>query len=265
MEGVGQRRDAVIIDDDANAAAELVSVLSGAGFSCHVADDGERGIEAVRDRDPLLTTLDIDLPGIDGFEVVRRLRAFSGTYVMMISERSTEGELLTGLDAGADEYLTKPIRPRELRARVEAMVRRRYEFASTQPGISQPSPGIPGSTPVHRGTEVDAETGWLTHNGLRMHPKMRLAEIDGEPVQLTRTEFDLMLTILERRRQVATKNELVHQLRGDKGGSVGDSDRRSLEVHLGNLRRKLADPSSRPRFVQTVRGVGYRLAPEGGE
>jgi DNA-binding response OmpR family regulator len=107
------------------------------------------------------------------------------------------------------------------------------------------------------------ESGWLSHNGLRMHPQMRLSELDGEPVELTRSEFDLMLAILERRRRVITKNELVLELRGDgsTGGYISDNDRRAVEVHLANLRRKLGDPVGKPRFVQTVRGVGYRLAP----
>ncbi len=103
----------------------------------------------------------------------------------------------------------------------------------------------------------------MEHNGLRLHPEMRLSELHGEPVELTRSEFDLMQAIMQRRRRVISKNELVLELRGDAGtgGYVSDSDRRSVEVHLANLRRKLNDPVTAPRFVQTVRGVGYRLAP----
>jgi DNA-binding response OmpR family regulator len=252
-----ERRVAVIIEDDADIGNLLAAVLAEAGFESHQTTSGVDGIEAVKTYDPILTTLDISLPGIDGFEVVRRLREFSSTYVIMLSARTDEVDTLMGLDAGADDYMTKPFRPRELRARVEAMLRRMRRT----PG----SPLAPaGSEPVTPETSTITESdGWLSHNGLRMHPQMRLSELDGEPVELTRSEFDLMLAILERRRRVITKNELVLELRGDgsSGGYISDNDRRAVEVHLANLRRKLGDPVGEPRFVQTVRGVGYRLAP----
>jgi DNA-binding response OmpR family regulator len=254
-----ERRVAVIIEDDADIGNLLAAVLAEAGFESFQATTGVEGIEAVREHQPILTTLDISLPGIDGFEVARRIREFSSTYVIMLSARTDEIDTLMGLDAGADDYVTKPFRPRELRARVEAMLRRMRR-----------TPG--GSLVGEDGAEVDGESvaasagedsGWLSHNGLRMHPQMRLSELDGEPVELTRSEFDLMLAILERRRRVITKNELVLELRGDSGtgGYISDNDRRAVEVHLANLRRKLGDPVGKPRFVQTVRGVGYRLAP----
>lgn len=256
---------AVVVEDDAEVADLLVSVLSEAGFWCRVAPDGESGIAAVREHDPVLTTLDIGLPGIDGFEVARRLRAFSTTYVMMVSARSDEVDILMGLDSGADDYLTKPVRPRELRARVEAMLRRLSQLTG---GTREDAEAVERRPLAQQSDpdclrEVDGSpAGWLAHNGLRMHPQMRLSEIDGQSVELTRSEFELMLTILERRCRVATKNELVQQLRGRQSGSVTENDRRSVEVHLTNLRRKLSDPAGRPRLVQTVRGIGYRLAPE---
>jgi DNA-binding response OmpR family regulator len=252
-----ERRVAVIIEDDADIANLLAAVLAEAGFESHQTADGVEGIDAIREHDPILTTLDISLPGIDGFEVARRIREFSSTYIIMLSARTDEIDTLMGLDAGADDYVTKPFRPRELRARVEAMLRRMRR-----------TPGSPLGTeaePAADGEEQPAtEGGWLSHNGLRMHPQMRLSELDGEAVELTRSEFDLMLAILERRRRVITKNELVLELRGDgsTGGYISDNDRRAVEVHLANLRRKLGDPVGKPRFVQTVRGVGYRLAPD---
>jgi DNA-binding response OmpR family regulator len=254
-----ERRVAVIIEDDADIGNLLAAVLAEAGFESHQASSGVDGIEAVKEHRPILTTLDISLPGIDGFEVARRIREFSGTYIIMLSARTDEVDTLMGLDAGADDYMTKPFRPRELRARVEAMLRRMRRTPSTADGTDRPAAeaGSPAGAPENE------DSGWLAHNGLRMHPQMRLSELDGEPVELTRSEFDLMLAILERRRRVITKNELVLELRGDgsTGGYISDNDRRAVEVHLANLRRKLSDPVGKPRFVQTVRGVGYRLAP----
>jgi DNA-binding response OmpR family regulator len=254
-----ERRVAVIIEDDADIGNLLAAVLAEAGFESHQTSTGVDGIEAVKEHDPILTTLDISLPGIDGFEVARRIREFSHTYIIMLSARTDEVDTLMGLDAGADDYMTKPFRPRELRARVEAMLRRLRRTPGSGLGAEQ-SDAENGSAAEGSG---DQESGWLQHNGLRMHPQMRLSELDGEPVELTRSEFDLMLAILERRRRVITKNELVLELRGDgsTGGYISDNDRRAVEVHLANLRRKLNDPVGKPRFVQTVRGVGYRLAP----
>ncbi|MBA8793894.1 DNA-binding response OmpR family regulator [Friedmanniella endophytica] len=292
MPDTQERRVAVIIEDDADIRNLLAALLNEAGFETHLTASGLEGLEAVREFDPILTTLDISLPGIDGFEVARRLRAFSSTYLIMLSARTEEIDTLMGLDAGADDYLTKPFRPRELRARVEAMLRRtRLQSASAATALSAQSAHSPAdpvartasatsAMPRHPWTSAgdttvanamspgvadgdgDGDAGWLEHNGLRLNPGMRMAELDGEPVELTRSEFDLMLAIMQRRRRVISKNELVLELRGDTdvGGYVSDSDRRSVEVHLANLRRKLNDPVSSPRFVQTVRGVGYRLA-----
>ena len=268
-----ERRVAVIIEDDADIRNLLSALLNEAGFETHLTSSGLEGLEAVREHDPILTTLDISLPGIDGFEAARRIRAFSSTYLIMLSARNEEIDTLMGLDAGADDYLTKPFRPRELRARVEAMLRRtrlqrQHPVTDRSAGAGSPAqdvapeaqPPVTTATVAHEAE--GPESGWLLYNGLRLHPEMRLSELDGQPVELTRSEFDLMQAIMERRRRVISKNELVLELRGDgdMGGYVSDSDRRSVEVHLANLRRKLNDPVSAPRFVQTVRGVGYRLA-----
>ena len=114
----------MVIEDDADVRNLLSAILNEAGFTCIPAATGIEGINAVREHRPILTTLDVSLPGIDGFEVARRIRSFSNTYVIMLSARNEEIDTLMGLDAGADDYLTKPFRPRELRARIEAMMRR---------------------------------------------------------------------------------------------------------------------------------------------
>ncbi len=238
-------RHAVIIEDDPEIADLLAAVLTQAGFRTHVAEDGVDGLELIREIDPMLTTLDVNLPGIDGFEVVRRIRSFSSTYVIMLSARRDEIDTLTGLSAGADDYVAKPFRPRELRARVEAMIRRRelQRQAPPQPAAAE--------TP---------DEDWLSHNGLRLHVSMHLVELEGRPVELTRTEFDLLCAVMQGNRRVVSKDELASYTRGELNGYVIDADRRSIESHIANLRRKLADSATTPRFVETVRGVGYRLA-----
>src|SRR4051794_398017 len=256
-------RVAVVIEDDADIRNLLEAILAQAGFTCHVADDGASGIDAVREHQPILTTLDISLPGIDGFEVARRIRAFSSTYIVILSARDEEIDTLMGLDAGADDYLTKPFRPRELRARIEAMMRR-YRTSRSEVGAAarrQPDHVAPAVLTARPVADADEEDGWLSHNGLRINADMWLCDLDGAPVELTRSEFDLLLALMEGNRRVITKDVLALELRGESpGGYVSDSDRRAVEVHMANLRRKLNDPVSSPRYIETVRGVGYRLA-----
>ena len=261
-------RTAVIVDDDADVRNLLAAILQQAGFTCIITSNGPDGIEAIREHHPILTTLDVSMPGIDGFEVVRRIRSFSTTYVIMVSARNEEIDTLMGLDAGADDYLTKPFRPRELRARIEAVLRRfhQYEkpyevsYSSSASGVATRAPvalatgGSPGS-----GLDETSD-GWLDHNGLRIHPEMWQCELDGRPIDLTRSEFELLLALVEGRRRVISKKELALRLRGGPTGEYAlDADRRAVEVHLANLRRKLSDPVNSPRFIETVRGVGYRL------
>ena len=262
LEGAG--RVAVVIEDDADIRNLLSAILTQAGFTCHASGTGAEGIEAVRSHQPIVTTLDISLPGIDGFEVARQIRAFSSTYIIMLSARDEEIDTLMGLDAGADDYLTKPFRPRELRARIEAMLRRYHLPGLTESGGPAPATAAPAtpapSTAVP--TADDDEAGWLEHNGLRINEEMWLCEVDGSPVELTRSEFDLLLAIMQGARRVISKDALALELRGDYAttGYVSDSDKRAVEVHMANLRRKLNDPVGAPRFIETVRGVGYRLA-----
>jgi DNA-binding response OmpR family regulator len=257
----GEERVAVIIEDDADIRHLLEAILDQAGFRCYAVETGADGIQAIRDHAPILTTLDVSLPGIDGFEVARQIRSFSDTYIIMLSARKEEIDTLMGLDAGADDYLTKPFRPRELRARIEAMLRRYRRSAPA----AEPAPAeavVDSVTPPAAPAPEPEEAGWLTHNGLRINADMWLCDIDGAPVELTRSEFDLLLALMEGARRVITKDALALELRGEhsSSGYVGDSDRRAVEVHMANLRRKLNDPVSSPRYIETVRGVGYRLA-----
>src|SRR3954465_1504878 len=164
MSGLPERV-AVVIEDDADIRNLLEAILAQAGFTCYTASDGVEGIAAVRDHKPILTTLDISLPGIDGFEVARRIRAFSMTYIVMLSARDEEIDTLMGLDAGADDYLTKPFRPREVRAGSEAMLRRyvppvQAAAAAATPAAA-PSPAAPTTAAPPPEPEKDETGGWL--------------------------------------------------------------------------------------------------------
>lgn len=260
----GSGRVAVVIEDDADIRNLLQAILSQAGFTCHGCETGAEGIDAVRAHRPIVTTLDISLPGIDGFEVARQIRAFSSTYIIMLSARDEEIDTLMGLDAGADDYLTKPFRPRELRARIEAVLRR-YHLPGLTEGGAPAGPGAAGGAAAVEPAGSADSTGWLAHNGLQINEEMRLCDVDSSPVELTRSEFDLLLVIMQGARRVISKDALALELRGDYAttGYVSDSDRRAVEVHMANLRRKLNDPVGSPRFIETVRGVGYRLANSG--
>jgi two-component system, OmpR family, response regulator len=251
--------DAVVIEDDEDIRGLVALVLEQAGYTVHTAANGADGLALVTEHQPVVTTLDVSMPGMDGFEVAKRIRAVSDTYVVMLTARTDEIDVVQGLQAGADDYLTKPFRPRELRARIEAMLRRpRAADAAPVPEAATATPTTataPPAPPV-------ADPGWLSHQGLRLHPDMRLVERDGDEIDLTRSEFDLLAEIMGAGRRVCRKAELVLALRGEEHldeGYVSEHDLRALEVHVGNLRRKLGESAASPRWIETIRGVGYRL------
>ncbi|MBD7996062.1 response regulator transcription factor [Arthrobacter sp. Sa2CUA1] len=261
------QRVAVIIEDDKDIRDLLHAVLQQSGFEVHASPTGTEGVEAVRSHNPAVVTLDLGLPDIDGFEVIRQLRLFSDAYIVMLTARAEELDTLMGLEAGADDYITKPFRPRELRARISAMMRRPRKDTdaaepATAPGaaVKAPAPAPAAAAPQATGNEA----GVFHHNGLQLDAATRTTVVGGQDVELTRTEFDLLQALLESGRRVRSKTDLVRRLRGedyDTGSYISDSDERTIEVHVGNLRRKLGDDSRAPRWLETVRGVGYRLAP----
>ena len=250
---------AVVIEDDADVRNLLEGVLTQAGFEVHTAVDGRAGVEVVRNKQANVVTLDIGLPDIDGFEVLRRIRHFSNAYVVMLTGRTEEPDLLSALNAGADDYIAKPFRPRELRARVAAMMRRpRHEVNGQKPAPAW------GSTPTPTVAGGGHDSAVLHHNGLKLNHRTRTVEINGEPLGLTRSEFDLLHVLLRGGGAVCTRSDLVRAVRGefyDEDTYISEADERAVEVHVGNLRRKLKEDQLSPRWLQTVRGVGYRLAP----
>ncbi|MBB6628958.1 response regulator transcription factor [Nocardioides sp. KIGAM211] len=390
---------AVIVEDDPDVRDLIDIVLTQSGFRTVKTENGTEGVEAVRVHNPLITTLDVNMPGMDGFAVAKRLREFSNTYLIMITALGDEIDVVQGFEAGADDYLVKPFRPRELRARADSMLRRprsRQDAPSSwtdgdareaepapaeptapaapqeeswaakaardltanaplfapetprsapapeapapaapvapqppaqqpvqptyqppapaappayvppqepayqppapqqpayqpayqapeqappayepppaapayqQPTYQQPAYEPPAPAPRHAAPTPDGspvpEGNWVRFNGLVLNQETRVVTVSGGSVDLTRTEFDLLASLLGTGRRVRSKADLVLTMRGQQYVTsyfVNEADKRSVEVHIASLRRKLGDEGSSPRYIETVRGVGYRLA-----
>ena len=295
-----ERGAAVVVEDDADIRTLLAGLLTQSGFEVHQTSNGTDGVRAVMEHDPVIVTVDLGLPDIDGFEVARRIRRVTDAYILMLTARTEEIDTLMGLDAGADDYITKPFRPRELRARIEAMLRRPRVQQPAGPAVNgelwtpssaspppQVAPGLPGAplsppgpaasaapTPYSAATASEQairhEEISYRLDGLELFPNLYRVTVEGDDVQLTPTEFILLRTLLTSRRMVRSKAQLFRTLRDeepDAGTFVADADERTSEVHMGNLRRKLGDDPRRPRWVETLRGVGYRSAglPQAGD
>ncbi len=225
-------------DDDVRALIEFT--LSTQGFVVQAVDSGLAGIEAVRTFDPDLITLDVGLPGIDGIETCRRIREFADAYIIMITARDDEIDRLLGLETGADDYLSKPFSVRELKARVNALFRR------PRRGVGAVASQQPVAVPDH---EV------LEHGRLRVDVDGRRAFNGTLELALTRTEFDLLAELMRTPARVWTREALLRSV----WGTDWASDTHLVEVHIGNLRRKLEGDSGEGRHIRTVRGVGYRM------
>jgi DNA-binding response OmpR family regulator len=245
MDETSGRGVAVVVEDDDDVRALIELTLRHAGFTVHPATTGAQGVALVKAHEPIVTTVDISLPDIDGFEVVRRLRTFSDTIVVMLTGRVDEPDTLMGLEAGADEYVTKPFRPRELRARVDALLRRANRSGTAAP--EQTTAPAPSAVAVG-----DLEVDTARHT----------VRLDGELIQLTRTEFDVLAALLRARGRTVAKGDLAALLWPDHyhyGDQSTEADHRTVEVHVANVRRKLGDNSTRPRYIHTIRGLGYRF------
>ncbi|MFC5931626.1 response regulator transcription factor [Cryobacterium melibiosiphilum] len=243
-------RIAVVIEDDADVGEVIEAILVQAGFNVKLASTGAEGIELVRVHAPTLTTLDVNMPGMDGFETLKRIRHITASSIIMISACFDEVDVVRGLSAGADDFVAKPFRIGELRARIDAVLRRASTVAELHPATSTPT--------SFENTPQRESSGWLHHDGLRLDKARRIVEVDGAPVMLTRSEFDLLAQLLQPANQAHSKTNLIHEIRSDnyRSGLLTHADKRSLEVHVANLRKKIG-PANR---IETVRGVGYRLA-----
>lgn len=238
---MGVERRALVVEDDEDIRSLIEFTLETQGFDVTAVDSGLAGVEVVHELDPDLITLDLGLPGIDGIETCRRIREISDAYIVMITARDDEIDRLLGLETGADDFLSKPFSVRELKARVNALFRR-------------PRRG-PVLAPVPATTSSEPEHELLEHGPLRVDVDGRRAFRDDEELALTRTEFDLLTELMRTPARVWTREALLRSV----WGTDWATDTHLVEVHVGNLRRKLGETREGPRFVRTVRGVGYRM------
>ncbi|MDO3634598.1 response regulator transcription factor [Mycolicibacterium arseniciresistens] len=228
---------ALVVDDETALAEVVASYLAREQFTTRIAGNGPDAVTLARELDPDVVVLDLGLPGMDGLEVCRQLRTFSDAYVVMLTARDTEMDTIVGLTVGADDYVTKPFSPRELVARIRAMLRRPR--------------AVPGAD-VARGNDVAPPRCF---GPLRIDVAAREVFLDDEPILLTRTEFDILTALSARPGVVLSRRQLLETVRGEPW--IGNDH--LVDVHVGHLRRKLGDDPVAPRYVITVRGVGYRM------
>jgi len=219
----------VVVDDEPPIVDLVAGYLVREGWEVRTADNGPAALDLIRSWAPDAVVLDLMLPGIDGIEVCRQMRAFSDAYVLMLTARSEEMDRIVGLTVGADDYLAKPFSPREMVARLKALLRR-----------------------PRTGTTTDAALGPA---GLAIDEGRRLVQVDGAPVELTALEFNLLAALAREPGIVVTRARLLDRV----WDTDFVADDHLVDVHVANVRRKLGDDPASPRFIETVRGVGYRV------
>ena len=226
---MGDRR-ILVVDDDPNLRETIALVLTAQGYTVQSAGTGKDGLAQAGANAPDLMILDINLPDMEGFEVMRELRRFSGMPVLMLTGRSGSTDIISGLDSGADDYLTKPFKADEMLARVRALLRR-------VPASDQPIVAAEGQL------EIDTRT--------------RIVRVRGDKVELTPTEYQLLLLLANHSGEVLDHRTLLQRVWGEEY----ISDTAYLKVYIWHLRRKLEQNPHDPKIVMTEWGVGYRLAP----
>jgi two-component system response regulator MtrA len=226
MVSMESRTRVLVVDDDAALAEMLTLVLQNEGFSAAVVDRGDEAMSAFREYKPDVVLLDLMLPGKDGIDVCREIRAESGTPIVMLTAKSDTLDVVAGLESGADDYIAKPFKPKELVARIRARVRR----------IAEPEPEV-------------LRVGDLTID-IGGHQVTR----DDQPISLTPLEFDLLVCLARRPRQVFSREVLLEQVWGYRHAA----DTRLVNVHVQRLRAKVEHDPENPQIVLTVRGVGYK-------
>ncbi len=221
----------LVIDDEPSITKLVSAYLEPEGYEVYTAADGNTGLKAARAFKPDLIILDLMLPGIDGIELLSRLRRESQVYVILLTAKTEETDKIVGLSVGADDYVTKPFSPRELTARVKAALRR-----------------------IQTGSGLGSETSILSFRHLRLDVGARTVSVDDKTIELTTIEFDLLKVLAENRGRVVTREQLLEKVWG--GEYFGEM--RVVDVHLGHVRQKIG----RDDLVVTIRGIGYRFEDE---
>jgi len=224
-------RRLLMIDDDEKLVGLMREYLESHGFEVAAAHDGNAGVEAALSAEPDLVILDVMLPGVDGLEVCRRVRQSSHVPILMLTARGDETDRIVGLEIGADDYLPKPFNPRELLARIRAILRRSEGEEAKGP-----------SSIVQAGTLV-VDIG------------SRAVTVRGQPVELTTAEFDILYALASSAGRVLSRDQLLQKVHGE-GWAAYD---RSIDVHISRIRQKIEADPRRPTLLKTVRGVGYQL------
>ncbi len=224
-------RTILVVEDEMKIARLVRDYLEHAGFGVLVAGDGESALSSARGSKPDLVVLDLGLPGRDGLDVTREIRRTSNVPIVMLTARGDEADRVVGLELGADDYVVKPFSPRELVARIRAVLRRTDSARAGGPEVLRAA-----------GVEVDL-------------PRMRVA-VEGRAIELTPTEFELLVTLVREPGRVFTRGQLLEAVHG----VAFESYERAVDAHVKNIRRKIEPEPGRPRYLLTVHGVGYRFA-----
>lgn len=224
----------LLVEDDPRTVALLVELLATGPYQLATVGSGEEAVAWLREHPVDLVVLDVMLPGRDGFSICAEIRTFSAVRVLMLSARGGAEDRVDGLQVGADDYLPKPFDPRELVARIDALLRRTVIDSSSEPHV-------------------------LRVRDLEVVPAERVARLGGEPVDLTSAEFDILRALVERAGRVVARERLMALARGAEFTAFD----RAIDVHISHIRKKLGDDPRQPRWIRTIRGVGYSVP--GGE
>lgn len=297
MSAAGPR--AVVVDDDPDVRHMLVRIFEAAGLATVAVENGVQGVEQVLAHDPLIVSIDVTMPGVDGIEATRLIRAAGAdTHIIMITASRDETDVVLGLAAGADEYVYKPLRVRELRARIDAVVRRASDplaDAAARPVVvssePEPEPGLDAATgervPTYHAQDQYAHAigyahaaglaaqsapeppvrtdipAFLVHADLIVDPSRGIVQLGGRTIALDGVEMMLLVMLMQSEGLTRSRAELAMMLRGGPKHRVPAHENAVIDNHIASLRRKIGDAGARARYIEPVEPIGYRMVADG--